>query len=114
MFASLLMLLLTQQPATAGETLLECLCERETREERAVLDVMEWFAPRAKTEEEASQKADSVAEAAVAPDCSEPKDCKGQLHHIISNPIANALEIHRTLRGLYKARGPALRHPGRG
>lgn len=106
MFASLLMLLLTQQPATPGETLLECLCEREALQERAVLEVMEWFAPQAKMEEEAGQKADAAAEATVAPDCSEPKERKGQLHHVISKPIATELEEHRTLRGQYKARDP--------
>jgi hypothetical protein len=36
----------------------------------------------------------------------EPPECKGQLHHIISKPIAEALEQHRTLRGHYKARDP--------
>ncbi|MCY1081169.1 Wall-associated protein precursor [Archangium lansingense] len=106
MFASLLMLLLTQQPATPGETLVECLCEKEALQEQAVLEVMEWFEPRAKREEEAGQKADSAAEAEVAPDCSEPKECKGQLHHVISKPIAKALTRHRTLRGQYKARDP--------
>jgi len=34
----------------------------------------------------------------------EPPDCKGQNHHIISRPIAEQLEQHETLRGLYKPR----------
>jgi len=34
----------------------------------------------------------------------EPPNCKGQKHHIISRPIAEELERHGTLRGLYKPR----------
>lgn len=105
MFATLLMLLLTQQPPPPpGGTLVECLCESgSTLQERAVLELLEEFAPQAKAEE-AGRKADSAAEAAVAPDCSEPKECTGQLHHVISKPIAKELKRHRTLRGQYKAR----------
>ena len=32
--------------------------------------------------------------------------CKGQEHHLISRPIAKALEDHATLKGLYKPRDP--------
>ncbi|HYO51426.1 Wall-associated protein precursor [Archangium sp.] len=109
MFASLLMVLLTQQPATPGDAWVECLCERETQQERAVLEALELlerFAPRAKVEEEVSKKADAATNAAVAADCSEPKECKGQLHHVISRPIAKELGKHETLRGQYKERDP--------
>ncbi len=34
----------------------------------------------------------------------EPPNCTGQNHHIISRPIAEELERHETLRGLYKPR----------
>ncbi|HEX5748722.1 MAG TPA: Wall-associated protein precursor [Archangium sp.] len=109
MFATLLMLLLTQQPPPPpGGTLveLECMCESgSTLQEQALLELLEEFAPRSKVEE-AARKADSAAEAAVASDCSEPKECKGQLHHVISKRIAKALEEHRTLRGQYEARDP--------
>jgi hypothetical protein len=107
MFATLLMLLLTQQPATPDETPAECFCEAGmTLQERAVLQLLEKFAPKAKVAEEAGQKAEAAleAEAQAAEDCSEPKECKGQLHHAISRPIAKALARHRTLRGLYKPR----------
>ncbi len=104
----MLMLLLTQQPATPGETLMECLCEKEALQEQAVLEISKWFEPRAKVEEAAGQKvaARSEAGAGAAADCSEPKACTGQLHHVISKPIAKALEEHRTIRGLYKPRDP--------
>jgi hypothetical protein len=109
MFATLLMLLLTQQPPPPpGGPLveLECLCESgSTLQERAVLELLEEFAPRAKAEE-AARKADDAAEAAVAADSSEPKECTGQLHHVISKPIAKELEEHRALRGMYKPRDP--------
>jgi len=41
-----------------------------------------------------------------SPASPEPPECKGQLHHVISRPIAKALEEHDTLRGHYKARDP--------
>ncbi|WP_224370937.1 hypothetical protein [Hyalangium versicolor] len=34
----------------------------------------------------------------------EPPHCNGQNHHVISRPIAKALEEHRTLRGMYAPR----------
>ena len=37
---------------------------------------------------------------------SEPPQCKGQEHHLISRPIAKALADHPTLKGLYKPRDP--------
>jgi hypothetical protein len=110
MFAALLMVLLTQQPAAADETPAECLCEiGMTRQEQALLKALEQYAPQAKVEEEAGQKAKAGGDAKAqesAADCSEPQECKGQLHHIISRPIAEALDRHKTLRGLYKPRDP--------
>jgi hypothetical protein len=105
MLTSLLLFLLTQQPPPPpGWTLAECQCEATTRQTQVILELAEMFEPRAKVVEEVIQKADDAAGAAVAPDCSEPKECKGQLHHVISKPIAKELEGHRTLRGQYKAR----------
>jgi hypothetical protein len=43
-----------------------------------------------------------VEASAEAPD--EPPNCNGQNHHVISRPIAKALEEHRTLHGLYEPR----------
>ncbi len=53
-------------------------------------------------EEEDSKFAEAAeAEGVAAP---EPPDCQGQSHHVISRPIAKALERHETLRGLYEPR----------
>ncbi|WP_187345094.1 hypothetical protein [Cystobacter ferrugineus] len=38
--------------------------------------------------------------------CSEPPQCKGQNHHIISRPIAKGLSRHATLKGLFEPRAP--------
>jgi hypothetical protein len=59
-------------------------------------------ADEAAREKEDAAEADAAgAEGEAAP---EPPDCKGQNHHVISRPIAKALEEHRTLRGLYEPR----------
>jgi hypothetical protein len=58
-------------------------------------------------EEEAREKEDSKAEessSSEAESSDEPPKCKGQEHHIISRLIAEELERHPTLRGLYKPR----------
>jgi hypothetical protein len=46
------------------------------------------------------------AEGESSPASPEPPECKGQLHHIISRPIAHALKNHEKLSGHYKARDP--------
>lgn len=100
MIAALLMVLLTQQPATADKTPAECLCGTGmSLQERAAFDVVEKFSRWLK-----EKKAEGEDGAQATADCSEPKECKGQLHHIISRPIAEALAQHKTLRGLYKPR----------
>ncbi|MFL5344171.1 MAG: Wall-associated protein precursor [Hyalangium sp.] len=64
-------------------------------------------AAEARRQEEAQAKEDAAfadaaeAEGAAAP---EPPDCQGQDHHVISRPIAKALEEHKTLHGLYEPR----------
>jgi hypothetical protein len=118
MFASLLLLLLTQLPCTPGETTTVCHCKagmfsvcetlKQTDPKKAaeIFAQLEKVAAQAKVVEEAGQKAETAIEAEAASDCSEPKECKGQLHHVISRPIANALEEHSTLHGHYKPRDP--------
>lgn len=120
MFASLLLLLLTQIPCTPGETSVVCSCKagmlsacatlglENPEKAAAILTQLERIAVQAKVVEEAGQKAEEAVEAKAQADsdCSEPKECKGQLHHVISRPIAEELERHRTLRGLYKPRDP--------
>jgi hypothetical protein len=61
----------------------------------------------AQLKEDAQAKADAeFAEAAEAEGeaAPEPPDCQGQNHHVISRPIAKALEKHETLGGLYEPR----------
>jgi hypothetical protein len=102
MIAALLMVLLAQQPAAVDETPAECLCDTGmSSQERAAFEVVEKFSRWIK-----EKKAEGEAGAQATADCSEPKECKGQLHHIISRPIAEALEKHRTLRGQYTPRDP--------
>ena len=120
-FASLLFVLLTQLPCLPDESSVVCHCKagmlsacaalsQENPQQAAeILAQLERAAALAKVAEEEGQKAEAALEAearAAAADCSEPKECKGQLHHIISRPIAKALEDHKALRGLYKPRDP--------
>jgi hypothetical protein len=55
----------------------------------------------AREKEDAQEAGAAEAEGDAAP---ESPDCKGQNHHVISRPIAKALEEHRALRGLYEPR----------
>ncbi len=123
MFAILLVLLLAQSPCSPEEGTVVCSCKqgsatacealRQTNAELA--DKLE-SAAAAVTAAAAVAKAEEMREAAEvargeadsAPASPEPPDCKGQLHHIISRPIAKALEKHETLRGYYKPRDPRL------
>jgi hypothetical protein len=57
---------------------------------------------REKEDTEANESSESESAGSDASD--EPPNCKGQSHHIISRPIAEELEKHGTLRGLYKPR----------
>jgi hypothetical protein len=52
----------------------------------------------------AEESSESEVAASEAEASDEPPNCKGQEHHIISRLIARELEMHETLRGLYKPR----------
>jgi hypothetical protein len=58
---------------------------------------------RATNEAEAKDE-EFVRVEASAEASGESPNCDGQSHHVISRPIAKALEDHRTLRGLYEPR----------
>lgn len=61
------------------------------------------------TAADAAAEQDEVLEGSedsASPAAPEPPDCKGQEHHVISRPIARALEEHDTLSGLYEPRDP--------
>ncbi|PTL76666.1 Wall-associated protein precursor [Vitiosangium sp. GDMCC 1.1324] len=110
-----LLLLLTQLPCAPNDFSTVCSCKQgmlsacetlrlsEPEQAAEILSRLEQAAALAKVVEDVGEKAEAL-EAESASDCSEPKECKGQLHHIISKPIAKALEDHKTLKGHYKAR----------
>jgi hypothetical protein len=126
MLPLLLLLVAAQVPAVPGEGTLVSFCKQgrlSACQELAKLNpekAAEIQADLAKAalsqkalrvaEEEAREKEDakteesSRTEASDAEASDEPPNCKGQEHHIISRPIAEQLEQHETLRGLYKSR----------
>jgi hypothetical protein len=124
MLPLLLLLVASQAPAVPGEGTLVSFCKQgrlSACQELAKLypeKAAEIQAELAKTalrlealrvaEEEAREKENAEAnESAEA--SGEPPNCKGQEHHIISRPIAKALEDHKTLRGLYEPRDERLK-----
>ncbi len=119
MLASLLLLLLTQLPCTPGETSVVCNCKsgmlsacetlRLSNPEKAaeILTQLETAAQTVAAVQGAQRAVESLQdEAQSSPASPEPPECKGQLHHVISRPIAKALEEHKTLKGHYKPRDP--------
>jgi hypothetical protein len=126
MLPLLLLLIVAPTPAVPGEGTLVSFCKQgrlSACQELAKLypeKAAEIQAELAKTglsaealriaEEEGRGKEDAEADESSEADASgaeasgEPPDCKGQEHHIISRKIAEQLEQHETLRGLYKPR----------
>lgn len=116
MLPLLLLLIVAPVPAVPGEGTLVSFCKQgrlsacqelaKINPEKAA-EIQAEFAKAALSgealrvaEEEAREnEADESSEAS-----DEPPNCKGQEHHIISRPIAEELEKHETLRGLYKPR----------
>ena len=117
MFA-IFLLVMTQLACTPGETSAVCGCKAgmlsacetlklsDPKKAAEILSQLEKAAAQAKVLEEAGQKAEETREAEASSDCSAPTECKGQLHHVISRPIAKVLKDHETLGGHYKARDP--------
>lgn len=121
---SLVLLLLTQAPVpipcAPNDLTVVCSCKQgvmsacqtlalsEPKQAAELLARLEQLAAQARVVEEASQKAEEELQAGTqsSADCSEPVQCTGQLHHIISKHIADALDIHKTLKGHYTARDP--------
>jgi hypothetical protein len=129
MLSSLLWMVLTQAMfCTPGEMSVVCHCKQgmvsacvmlvtddAVRAARVLVEVqdeleaLEQASPMAgKAGEKKKQKqrefqaaAESLSQALGS---SEPPQCKGQEHHLISRPIAKRLASHRTLKGLYKPR----------
>ncbi|MBN1203630.1 MAG: Wall-associated protein precursor [Myxococcaceae bacterium] len=121
MLPLLLLLVAAQVPAVPGEGTLVSFCKqgrltacqelaniapRKAAEIQADLAKAALSREALKAaEEEAREKADAKADESSAGEASdEPPNCNGQNHHVISRPIADELERHKTLRGLYEPR----------
>jgi hypothetical protein len=118
-----LLLLASQAPAVPGEGTLVSFCKqgrlaacqelakshpRQAAEIQASLakaallrESLEAEGPQAPAQEGSH---DDTAAGTAAEASDEPPHCKGQEHHIISRLIAEQLEQHDVLRGLYKPR----------
>ncbi|HEX8440543.1 Wall-associated protein precursor [Archangium sp.] len=110
---TVLLLLLAQVPCAPNDLSVVCKCKQGAASacdtlrlsEPALAEELELAVQAAAAMQGAQRAAEALQdEAQSSPASPEPPECKGQLHHIISRPIAKALEKHRTLRGLYKPR----------
>nr|WP_257461328.1 Wall-associated protein precursor [Archangium lipolyticum] len=112
---AILLVLLAQVPCEGFETTVMCSCRQgigsgceALRQINPELAKKLESAAQAAAALEAAQKAakEVKVEGESSPASPEPPECKGQLHHAISRPIAEALERHETLSGHYKPRDP--------
>jgi uncharacterized protein (DUF1800 family) len=114
MLPLLLLLIAAQLPAVPGETSLVSSCKQgklsacealkqvdPQKAARIARDLARLKALEEARERAAADDAESATDAS-----SEPPDCKGQNHHIISRPVAEELEKHDNLRGFFKPRDP--------
>jgi hypothetical protein len=120
MLPLLLLLVTAQTPAVPGETTLVSFCKQgklsacdalaevnpslaaELRADLAKAALL--LAAQRAAEEEAREKGTAEVSLTEAEASDEASDCKGQIHHVISNPIFEALKEHKTLGGLYAPR----------
>jgi hypothetical protein len=125
MLPFLLLLVATQLPAVPGEGTLVSFCKQgrltaceqlkalypqkyaEVQAELAKAALRQEALRAAEESQEKAAAESSEAEASGA--SQEPPNCKGQEHHIISRPIAEALSKHETLAGLYEPRDERLK-----
>jgi hypothetical protein len=112
---AILLVLLAQVPCEPFETSVVCTCrqgigsgcEALRQIDPELARRLEAAARGAAALETARKAAKEVkVEGESSPASPEPPECKGQEHHVISRPIAKALEDHLSLRGLYKPRDP--------
>jgi hypothetical protein len=121
MLPLLLLLVAAQAPAVPGEGTIVSFCKqgmltacqelakvnpKKAAEIQAELAKVALSREAQGAAEEAAQGGEDTktTESEATEASGEPPDCKGQEHHIISRPIAEELENHETLRGLYKPR----------
>lgn len=114
---ALFLLLVTAQvaPAVPGETTLISSCKQarlsacealkqiNPTKAAELLRHLELMKAAEESAEESIAEGDE-ADSAVEDTSPEPPECKGQDHHIISRPIARKLDVHLTLKGLFKPR----------
>jgi hypothetical protein len=124
MLALLLLLQLAQVPCVPFESSVVCDCKqgkaaacgvlRDTNPkklqeiEEALRKAAVLQAARQEAAREQAKQEQASSEEQASSGAPEPPDCKGQLHHIISKPIAKALEGHPTLSGIYEPRDSRL------
>ncbi|WNG16849.1 Wall-associated protein precursor [Cystobacter fuscus] len=124
MLSSLLLVVLTQVACTPGEMSAVCSCKQgmvsacvtlvgnDARRAAQVLDEVHELLEQAtwmegKGDERTKQQLQTAAESlSQTLGSSEPPQCKGQNHHLISRPIAKGLSRHATLKGLFEPRDP--------
>jgi hypothetical protein len=112
---AVVLVLLAQIPCAPNDLSVVCNCKQGVV---SACDTLRLSEPRRVAEIEAAVQAAAAVEAAkeaaealrvegeTSPASPEPPECKGQKHHVISRPIAKALEKHETLSGHYKPRDP--------
>ena len=114
MLSILLLLLTTQTLCAPQEGTVVCACKQGSASACEVLrqsnpelarNLETAFQVAARVEGDGKTAAPAKTEGEPSCDAS-GSVCKGQLHHIISRPIADALDAHDTLRGHYKPRDP--------
>ncbi|WNG27873.1 Wall-associated protein precursor [Cystobacter fuscus] len=111
MLPLLLVLLMAQIPCDQGESTTVCHCKQGMASACAALDPrkaaeIEKALRVLKVDAEGGKQAAeaAISESEATSSAPEPPDCKGQLHHVISRPIAKALNRHPTLTGVYQPR----------
>jgi hypothetical protein len=112
---AVVLVLLAQIPCAPNDLSVVCKCKQGVV---SACDTLRLSEPQLASElEVAVQAAGAVetariaaealrAEGETSPASPEPPECKGQLHHVISRPIAEKLGEHPTLSGHYKPRDP--------
>ncbi|MDY7226288.1 Wall-associated protein precursor [Hyalangium rubrum] len=117
MLPVLLLLLVAQVPCAQNEPSVVCHCKQGQASACTALrvsdpklaDAIEKALLAVKLEEgtrQAQSAATAESDDQASSSTSEPPECTGQNHHVISRPIAKALKEHETLDGLYRPRDP--------
>lgn len=74
-------------------------------EVQEILEQASWKAGEEEKQQQLQTAAESLSQSLAS---SEPPQCKGQQHHLISRRIAKGLSRHPTLKGLYEPRDSRL------